>query len=412
MAKRANIRGIRRDKSGIPLKVLIYTNAFHPQIGGQETIIKLLAEGLSLRSSEGVVVTVATSTPMGDSDDAKLPFKVVRKPSFVSLARLYRQADVVHLAGAMMLPMVLAIVLRKPVVVEHHGFQTICPNGQLLYGPSQSMCSGYFMSHQHLQCIKCNSDLGLLRSIKMWLLTFPRRSICQRVSSNVLPTSWLGSMIRLNRMETIVHGIPATSISEVDRRPEPVPTFAFVGRLVTSKGVRVLLNAVKTVMTEGLNFRVNIIGEGPDRESLEVLTRELNIDRFVRFFGYVAADRLERIIDGASAVIMPSLAGEVFGLSAAENMSRGKLVIASDIGSLSEVIGDAGMTFPAGDSKALASLMRKVVEHPTIAEELGQKARERIARDFEWTSMISRHCKLYDNITFPTKKLSPERLPG
>jgi glycosyltransferase involved in cell wall biosynthesis len=97
---------------------------------------------------------------------------------------------------------------------------------------------------------------------------------------------------------------------------------------------------------------------------------------------------------------MPSLAGEVFGLSAAENMARGKLVIASDIGSLSEVIGDAGMTFPAGDSKALALLMREVIQRPSIVKEFGQKARSRISRDFDWETMTSRHYRLYENITF------------
>lgn len=382
------------------MKVLIYTNAFHPQIGGQETILKLLAEGLALRTSKDVVVTVATPTRAGGSDDSKLPFTVVRKPSFISLVRLYLQADVVHLAGPMMLPMILAIALRKPMVVEHHGFQTICPNGQLLYGPSQSLCSGYFMTRQYLKCIRCNSDLGLLRSMKMWLLTFPRRWVCQRATSNVLPTAWLGSMIRLNRMETIVHGIPAPLISGADGPNDPVPTFVFVGRLVTSKGVRVLLNAVKIARSEGLNFRVSIIGKGPDRELLEALAQELCIDHFVRFLGYVAEDQLERIVDGASAVIMPSLAGEVFGLSAAENMARGKLVIASDIGSLSEVIGDAGMTFPAGDSKALALLMREVIQRPSIVKEFGQKARSRISRDFDWETMTSRHYRLYENITF------------
>jgi glycosyltransferase involved in cell wall biosynthesis len=382
------------------LKVLIYTNAFHPQIGGQETILRLLAEGLSLRSSRDVVVTVATPTPAGEFDDKKLPFNVVRAPSFVSLFRLYLEADVVHLAGPMMLPMVLAIMMRKPLVVEHHGFQTICPNGQLLYGPSQSLCSGHFMAHRHVKCMKCNSGLGLFQSIKMWLLTFPRRWICQRVTSNVLPTTWLGTLLRLNRMKTIVHGIPLTADSESCRPGQLPPNFVYVGRLVTSKGVRVLLNAVKAMMTEGLDFRVSIVGQGADRESLEALSQQLRIEPFVRFYGYVEDSHLKQIIDGASAVIMPSLAGEVFGLSAAENMSRGKLVIASDIGSLSEVIGDAGMTFPVGDSEALALLMREVVLHPNIAEDFGRKAHRRISRVFNLETMTNSHYNLYDDITF------------
>ena len=50
---------------------------------------------------------------------------------------------------------------------------------------------------------------------------------------------------------------------------------------------------------------------------------------------------------------MPSL-GEIFGLVALENMLRKKVMIVSEIGSLTEVIGDTGLTFPAGDATALA----------------------------------------------------------
>jgi glycosyltransferase involved in cell wall biosynthesis len=92
---------------------------------------------------------------------------------------------------------------------------------------------------------------------------------------------------------------------------------------------------------------------------------------------------------------MPSLAGEVFGLSAAENMSNGKLVIASDLGSLSEVIGDSGMTFPAGDSVALGHRMEEVIENPDTIRKLGRAAHERIAEGFALENMIRDHYVLY-----------------
>jgi hypothetical protein len=44
---------------------------------------------------------------------------------------LIRRANVVHLAGPALLPLLLARLFRKPVVVEHHGYQAICPNGSV-----------------------------------------------------------------------------------------------------------------------------------------------------------------------------------------------------------------------------------------------------------------------------------------
>ena len=93
---------------------------------------------------------------------------MVRQPSLRELTRLIRAADVVHLAGPAFLPLLAALLLRKPVVVEHHGFQTICPNGQLFYEPTQQPCPGHFMAGRHGECIRCNARNGLLRSFIMW----------------------------------------------------------------------------------------------------------------------------------------------------------------------------------------------------------------------------------------------------
>src|SRR5438445_73341 len=77
--------------------------------------------------------TVVTPTPAGEMDDATLPFPIVRCPGVVMLLRLIRAAHVIHVAGPCFLPMLFALLLRKPVVVEHHGYQAVCPNGLLFY---------------------------------------------------------------------------------------------------------------------------------------------------------------------------------------------------------------------------------------------------------------------------------------
>jgi len=385
------------------MKILIYARDWAPSVGGVQTIVKTLADGLadgladwsSKHSEQAIEVTLLTQTPAGSMKDSQLPYRVVRRPGFIDFIREIRRADVVHLAGPTILPLIIGYLLRKPTVIEHHGFQAICPNGQLLYEPTQTPCPGFFMTRQYGECIRCNSKLGRITSVKMWMLTFPRRWLSQRVSANIVPTSWLGSLLQLNRLKTIFHGLQPREFLPETRVTSSVPIFVFLGRLVSTKGVRVLIEAAGLLKAKHREFEVRIIGDGPERQELEKLVRDLRIQSCVQFRGYVPAERLAENLAASTAVVMPSLGGEVFGLVAAENMQMGKLVIASDIGALSEVLGDAGMTFATGDAEDLARCMDAIIVDPLIAEQTGKKAGRRIAEVFAADQMVTEHLQVY-----------------
>ena len=217
-----------------------------------------LAAGLSrLGWTDGpasVKVTVVTPTPCDGFSDSSLPFRVVRRPGVIQLIRLIRAADVVHLAGPCFLPLLIGLILRKPVVVEHHGFQTICPNGQLLHEPTGKPCPGHFMARRYGECIRCNAKPGLLQSLRLCLATFPRRWLCARVKSNITPTAWLGALLRLPRSTTVYHAVPHHVCNEDSQTSPPHSTFAFVGRLVSTKGMQTLLQAAQRLQSEGLSL--------------------------------------------------------------------------------------------------------------------------------------------------------------
>src|SRR4029077_16230079 len=147
--------GSHRDRVWPTMKVLIYTRGFAPQIGGTETHVMLLAQGLAefaAAPGKAIDVTVATRTPAGAAEDAALPFRVVRRPGPAALLRLIREADIVHLAGPAFLPLLLGLVMRKRVALEHHSFQVACPNGLLVYEPTATPCPGHFMARRHREC--------------------------------------------------------------------------------------------------------------------------------------------------------------------------------------------------------------------------------------------------------------------
>lgn len=377
------------------MHILIYTHAFPPMVGGIETITMQLAQGLAdspeFAADENLRVTVVTPKAAQAVNEDDLPFRIVRKPSLVQLISLIWQADILHVAGTDMLPLLLGWLLRRHFVVEHHGFQTACPNGQLIYERAQAPCPGHYMAGRHLRCLQCNRASGNIASARQWLLTYPRRWLCVRARANVTPTAWLGSVLQLPRMVTIHHGLPAGRIAA---SPTPAcPSIVFLGRLVSTKGVHVLLEAAHQL--SDCEFQLNIIGDGPERARLEADTRSLCLENRVVFRGYLPKDEVEDALAAARAVVMPSLGGEVFGLVALENMLREKLLIVSDIGALTEVVGDAGLAFPAGNVEALANCLRRVLQSDDFVAETGARAGQRARSLFGPKRMVDDHLILY-----------------
>jgi glycogen synthase len=383
------------------VKLLLYSHFFAPSVGGVETIVLSIARGLAeLRTTSGLSafeITLVTQTPAEDFDDGLLPFQILRQPSFAQLRRLVRSTDVVHVAGPALSPVILGLIMHKPVVVEHHGFQTICPTGQLFMERTSAPCPGHFMAGHHLECLRCRSDSNWLASWKLWLLTFVRRLLCARVAANIVPTEWLGGLLHLRNATSIPHGLAASTSSTKSPSSHP-PKIIFQGRLVSTKGVRVLLEAAAILHSSNRSFELVVIGDGPERSDLEELAQRMQLSTCVRFAGRLGRSELEFNFATDSIVVVPSLGGEVFGLVVAENMLRGLPVVASDLGAFIEVLGDAGLTFRVGDASNLAHQLSRLMDDSALGLNLGIRARRRILQCYPLSEMIDAHARLYRRV--------------
>lgn len=384
------------------MKLLLYSEYFYPIPGGTQSFVRQLGRGLveregALAGRESNPVTLITQTPNNSEEnaaeaDGSESFPIVRRPGLRRLFQFIRRTDRMHIAGPALSPMALGFLSRKPYFVEHHGCQVACPNGLLFYEPEQSPCPGHYMAGRYGKCLECNREtVGFLRSLRMLALTPVRRWLSNRAAANIMPTDWLAGVLKLNRMTTIHHGV-ANALRPASKAAS-VTTFAFQGRLVTSKGIATLLEAAAALQKEGRPFRLKIVGDGPEMESLRA--RAADTGARIEFLGHVRDERLDEVFSDVAAVVMPSLGGEVFGLVAAENMLRGKLVIVSDLGALQEVVGDAGLIYPAGDAAALAACMRRVLDEPDLATSLGSAARARAQQLFSVECMMDAHIALY-----------------
>src|SRR5439155_15134317 len=176
------------------LNILIHAHSISPQIGGAENYVMNLARGLTngdasaggkLGGSADVEVTVATPTSANGFDDRVLPFRVARRPGLRESLALISWADVVLLAGPVFVPLVLSLIMRKPVVVEHHGYQAACPNGLLLEEPSKVVCPGHFMARRYDRCLQCvSATQGRAQAATKVPATFLRRWMCRLATIN------------------------------------------------------------------------------------------------------------------------------------------------------------------------------------------------------------------------------------
>ncbi len=385
------------------MKLLIYSHFFAPSIGGVETIVQSLARGLAeLRDSNGVQefeVTLVTQTPAGKYDDGDFPFLIIRQPGVFQLWELIRQSNLVHVAGPALAPLLLTRLARKPLVIEHHGYQAICPNGLLFHHPSQRVCTGHFAAGNYLECFRCNREgEGCIGAVRLLASAFLRHASSLRADRNIAPSNHVASRQGLPRTKVIVHGVEVPSRTSNPLRESGSPafnSFAYLGRLVLEKGVSVLLEAASLLLGEGRDVHVLLIGDGPDRARLEGQIAASHLERNVRITGFLSGSALEDALATAKAIVIPTIMEETAGLAALEQMARGRAVIASAIGGLGEIVNGAGLTFPANDPRALAGEMKRILDEPGLTASLALSARQHVLRSFSFGGMIDGHAQVY-----------------
>ena len=354
----------------------------------------LLARGLATDATQ---VTLITESQRGAFDDDALPFAVIRQPGLKRLCRLIHDADIVHLAGPCLYPLLVSMLRRKSVIVEHHGYQACCPNGLLLREPDRAVCSGQFLKRRYDQCLRCEAGrIGVTASLKSVFLTAVRRKLCNRVTANVMVSRHVENRLQLVRSRVIYHGV--SDCTEAISTAKGVVTFGYIGRMVAEKGLPTLLTAAKDLMETGYRFHLKMIGDGPERPALENRCVNAGLTGRVSFTGALTTAQLNAAASEIDAVILPSICEETAGLTAMEQMMRGRAVLAADIGGLREIVDGAGVRFTPGDPVHLAACMRELIKHPLLLGELGSRGRKRAEQMFQQQRMAAEHRALYERI--------------
>lgn len=191
-------------------------------------------------------------------------------------------------------------------------------------------------------------------------------------------------------IEIIPNGIDLTRYSWKDHAPlkSGKKTILFVGRLEARKGVKFLLRAFKLLEQSDPKVHLVIAGMGPDREKLELLAEDLQLER-VTFTGYVSdADKM-KLLAKADLFVAPALYGESFGIVLLEAMATGNLVVAGNNSGYEDVmdgIGQLALVNPRDDAE-FARRMAVMLNEPK-AQKLFRDWSKQYVKQFSYTHII------------------------
>jgi glycosyltransferase involved in cell wall biosynthesis len=171
---------------------------------------------------------------------------------------------------------------------------------------------------------------------------------------------------------------------------------AFVGRFYAIKGFHIFLNAIQRVIKRGYKIKPYLIGRG---------NQEL-INDYLKTFSsnYLVQDaapyhKMPEIYKNADIVVVPSLYENCPSV-VLEAMSSGKIVIASNVGGIPEIIqhGKNGLLFEKGNAIDLENKIIAMLDKTYDANKMRNNARETILRQFQWKEKVKEICQIYQTV--------------
>ncbi|MGA2102169.1 MAG: glycosyltransferase [Candidatus Sulfotelmatobacter sp.] len=169
-----------------------------------------------------------------------------------------------------------------------------------------------------------------------------------------------------------------------------------VGRLVPAKGQHILIQAVDRLVKGGQNVRLRLVGDGPDRKSLEAMTDRLGLSKRTSFEGAVNQDRIQEFYRQADAFVLPSFA-EGIPVVLMEAMAIQIPCVTTHITGIPELIRDGidGLLVTASDEVELASTIKRLICEPELCRELGEAGRRRVLSGYDLGKNIRRLAEVF-----------------
>ena len=362
------------------MKICVVSGTFHPEPGGPPTFLYHLLPDLVRRGHLVEVITYGEPGSPADygyavtriSRRQPIPFRLL---AFTRAAfSAGRRADVFFVSDYG-LPVALAnLGLRKPVVMR------------LVADFAWEFCQlhGWIPETQTVEAFQTAKH-----SLRVRLLRQAQAFYTRAASRIIVPSEHVARLVRAGG------GTPQVIYNAIDGKPFadlPPRTGGFtlitVARLAPVKGVDVAIRALAQVRRSHPQARLIVVGDGPARNNLEQLCRELELDRSVQFTGALPVDSVARHLGAADVGVLGSRTEGLPHL-ALEAMAAGTPLVATRVGGTPEVVADGvnGLLVPPDDPSAMAQAILRLFDDPALGERLTHAGRATLER-FSWPRLV------------------------
>ncbi len=186
-------------------------------------------------------------------------------------------------------------------------------------------------------------------------------------------------------------------------------TVGFVGTLKPWHGLPILTEAFSLLHQRVPHAKLLIVGDGPERETLEVELVARGLDVHTQFTGAVNPDKIPQLLAAMDVAVAPYAAQSDFyfsPLKVYEYMAAGLPVVVSQIGQLTDLIdpGVNGMLCPPGDAIALADALEQLWRSPNLRHSLGQAARETVIAHHTWDAIAQQILHIASPLSVEVKR--------
>lgn len=407
--------------SSRPLRIGIFTDAYRPQINGVVTSVASLAQGLRDLGHEVTVVAPYHPQQVDEPGVIRLrstPYPVQREmrvalpPSPQKWLAFHRaHFDVVHNHGVN-LAMVGWLVSRTsnvPAVLTYHTrmrdyihYYPWYPMLAWLISEARWYSRGTRLGNRLSHTLKRRLDqnyIAIGARIDLWVT-----GLHDRIIAPAEPIAEELEEMGVRHPVRVVHnGIDMARL--VKSQPDPYPLLGFepqhrilvtVSRLGKEKSVDALLHRFAVVYARNPQARLVVLGDGPERSSLEGLARQLGLGQAVRFVGYVAPDDVAPYYRNAEIFVFASTS-EVHPMVGLEAAACGLPIVARNRMGITKCVldGETGYLVEVEDVDAFAIRVLEILAQPTLHRQLSQASQAFAEREWGHRRFAERVLAVY-----------------
>ena len=283
---------------------------------------------------------------------------------------------------------------RIPIIWTLHDYFFLCPNSTFFSRNRVcELCKGKkFYNVLLRKCRKNSYSASLIVMLEEYIHRF--LGLLKLVDFFITPSKFMKKKLKeygfpANKVVYIPNFIDIQNIQPSSYNGDYI---LYSGRLSYEKGLKTLIKSIAL----NNSSKLLLAGDGPLRMELEEMTKKTNKNR-VKFLGYINRKKMEEFVGGTSFVVLPSECYENFPYSILEAFASGKPVVGSRIGGIPELVidGETGLLFEPGNVNDLAEKMQWMIDHTKERQEMGQRARELVEREYNPELHYKRLMKVY-----------------